>query len=294
MLDDVLGYLRCPHCAGALSRSGGTLRCGAGHCFDIARQGYVSLLPAGAAKNAGDTAAMARARHDFLAAGHFAGLAAALTGMVAAELPGAAGRPGCVADLGAGTGYYLAAVLGPLPRHVGLALDRSKHALRLAVRAHRRIGAVACDAWRPLPVADGAADLVLNVFAPRDGAQLRRITAPQGRLLVVTPAADHLGELVGPLGLLRVDERKRERLAAQLGPYFDLLGEREYRGLMSLDHAAVSALAAMSPSAWHAEPDEFAVRIARLPEPVPVTLAVRLSVLRPVRNARPSATHRGA
>ena len=179
----------------------------------------MSLLPARSA--GGDTAAMVQARGDFLAAGHFAGLAAELT-----RAARAAGGPaaGCVADVGAGTGYYLAAVLDGLPGRAGLALDSSKFALRRAARAHRRIGAVGCDAWQPLPVADSAAALVLNVFAPRNGAELRRILAPSGTLLVVTPTRDHLAELVGPLELLAVDRRKPERLAGKLGPYFELAG----------------------------------------------------------------------
>jgi 23S rRNA (guanine745-N1)-methyltransferase len=303
VLDDVLGYLRCPHCGGALARAGPSLRCGTGHSFDIARQGYVSLLPAGTPGGGGDTAAMVRARRDFLAAGHFAPIAAAVAAAAAAavasaaEVGAAAGGatdhaaavgeprqvPGCVADVGAGTGYFLAAVLDRLARHRGLALDVSRHALRVAARAHPRIGAVGCDAWRPLPVADAAADLALNVFAPRDGAELHRILRPSGCLLVVTPATGHLAELIGPLGLLSVDERKRERLAGKLGPYFDLVGEQAHGGELSLDHAAVGALAAMGPSARHAEPEVMAARIARLAEPVAVTLAVTLSVLRPRR-----------
>jgi hypothetical protein len=63
--------------------------------------------------------------------------------------------------------------------------------------------------------------LVLSVFAPRNGAELRRILSPAGRLLVVTPQRDHLGEIVRPLGLLPVDKRKEERLADTLGPYFE-------------------------------------------------------------------------
>ena len=226
---------------------------------------------------------MVRARGEFLAAGHYAGLADALAGAAAASPGAAIPAGGCVVDVGAGTGYYLAAVLDRLPRLAGLALDVSRPALRVAARAHRRIGAVGCDAWRPLPVADSAAVLVLNVFAPRDGAELRRILRPDGRLLVVTPAADHLAELIGPLGLLTVDERKQERLADKLGPYFEPAGEREHRAVMSLDHAAAGLLAAMGPSSWHADPDALAAAIGRLPEPVPVTLAVRLAVLRPRR-----------
>jgi 23S rRNA (guanine745-N1)-methyltransferase len=284
MLDEVIRYLACPYCGAGLARDGGALHCRAGHAFDIARQGYASLLPAGASGGRGDTAAMVRARSDFLAAGHFASLAGQLA-QAAADVapPGAA--PGCVADVGAGTGYYLAAVLDRLPGLAGLALDISKFAVRRAARAHQRIGAVACDAWLRLPVADSAAAAVLNVFAPRNGAELRRILSPAGRLIVVTPQPDHLGELTRPLGLLAVDQRKDERLTATLGPYFELAGRRGHRARLSLDHRAVGALVAMGPSAWHAEPAALAARIRRLPGPVPVTLAVTLSVFRPLPGA---------
>jgi 23S rRNA (guanine745-N1)-methyltransferase len=281
VLDEVIRYLACARCGAALARAGGSLRCGAGHAFDIARQGYVSLLPAGATAAGGaaggDTAAMVQARFDFLAAGHFASLAAEL-GQAASLADG----PGCVADVGAGTGYYLAAVLDRLPERAGLALDVSKFSLRRAARAHQRIGAVRCDVWRGLPVADGAAALALNVFAPRHGAELRRILGPAGRLLVVTPLPDHLGELVAPLGLLTVDQRKQQRLTGKLSPYFELDSRREHRAMLSLDRPAVGALVAMGPSSWHADAAALAERVARLPDPAPVTLAVALSSYRPV------------
>ncbi len=285
MLDAVIRYLACPYCRAGLASDGGSaLRCRSGHAFDIARQGYASLLPAGTSGGRGDTAAMVRARAGFLASGHFAGLAGQLAQAVADVVP--AGRPGraagCVADVGAGTGYYLAAVLDRLPGLSGLALDVSKFALRKAARAHQRIGAVGCDAWQRLPVADSAAAAVLNVFAPRNGAELRRILHPAGRLIVVTPQPDHLGELIRPLGLLTVGQRKGDRLNVTLGPYFELAGRGEHRAALSLDHQAVGALAGMGPSAWHADPAALAARIRQLPGPVPVTLAVAISVFRPL------------
>jgi 23S rRNA (guanine745-N1)-methyltransferase len=282
VLDDVVPYLTCAHCGAALARAGASLRCRAGHVFDIARQGYVSLIHAGARIPGGDTAAMVAARAGFLAAGHFAGLAAEL-GQAADDAagPGRGAGAGCVIDVGAGTGHYLAAVLDRLPDRAGLALDVSRFALRRGARAHPRIGAVRCDAWRRLPVADGAAALALNVFAPRNGAELRRVLSPAGRLLVVTPMNDHLSELVGPLGLLTVDRRKPERLAATLSPHFELAARREHRAVLPLDREAVGALAAMGPSSWHTDRAALEERIARLREPAPVTFAVTLSVYRP-------------
>jgi 23S rRNA (guanine745-N1)-methyltransferase len=278
MLDDVLPYLQCPQCQAALHRAGPALRCAAGHAFDIARQGYVSLLPPGRRPPAGDTAAMVAARASFLDGGHFAGLAGELARLAAAA---AAGVPGCAADVGAGPGYYLAALLRQLPDRAGLALDASRFALRRAARAHPRIGAVGADAWQRLPVSDGAAAVVINVFAPRSGPELRRILSPRGRLLVVTPGPRHLGELAGPLGLLAVDPRKDERLAATLGGRFARQERHDYETSLHLDQAGVAAAVAMGPSAWHADPAALAGRIRQLPAQVPVTMAVAISVFAP-------------
>jgi len=284
MLDDVLPYLACPYCGAGLTRTGSALHCARGHAFNVARQGYASLLPKKARGEGGDTAAMVQARADFLAAGHFADLAAEVAG-AAAEAIGAAAaagaRAGCVVESGAGTGYYLARVLDALPGRVGIALDRSRYALRRAARAHERIGAVACDVWRRMPVADTAAVLALNVFAPRNGAELRRILNPAGRLIVVTPDDDHLRELARALGLLAVDERKQERLAGTLGPYFDLTSQREYRDAVELGQADMLAAAEMGPAAWHADEADLAARVRNLPEQMTATVSVRVSVFRP-------------
>jgi 23S rRNA (guanine745-N1)-methyltransferase len=280
VLDDVIRYLRCPYCDAGVCRDGGSLRCAVGHVFDIARQGYVSLLSPGARGDHGDSAAMVQARADFLAAGHYAGIAAELA-RAAAEVMATLEAEGCVIDVGAGTGYYLAAVVDRLPDRVGLALDSSKFALRRAARAHERIGAVACDVWRLLPIVDSAAVVLLNIFAPRNGAELRRILNPAGRLLVITPTRDHLGELIQPLDLLTIDERKDERLVEKLTPYFDLVEQREHRSTLKLDHKGITAVVAMGPRARHVNPDALAERIAQLPNPMPTTVAVTLSTFRP-------------
>lgn len=273
MLQDVVEYLTCPHCGDPLEPlpDGSALRCPARHTFDVARQGYVSLLPGDAHTGTGDTAAMVTARDAFLGAGHYAPIAAALAAAAPADAR-------CVLDLGAGTGHYLAAVLDARPAAHGIALDISKFALRRAARAHPRAGAVVCDAWRPLPVRDAAADLVVNVFAPRNGPEIRRVLRPGGTLLVISPTPRHLRELVGELGLLGVDDRKPERLAATLGPYLDATGSSEHDFPLLLDHEAVRTVVGMGPSAWHTDPEALAARVVALPEPVPVTASVTLSV----------------
>jgi 23S rRNA (guanine745-N1)-methyltransferase len=280
VLADVIDYLRCPHCGGALALEGdAVVGCAAGHAFDVARQGYVSLLPGDARISTADSAEMVRAREGFLAGGHYD----PLTTAIADQCARAAVPDGCVLELGAGTGHHLARVLERLPGRTGVALDNSRHALRRAARAHARIGAVGCDAWGALPLRSGCAALALSVFAPRNAAELRRVLAAEGTLVLATPTERHLAELVGPLRLVGVDAAKPERLARALGPHFAAAGEkRTTEWELSLDRGAIELLVAMGPSAHHVDPAAVGARIAALPEPLAVTASVTIRALVPI------------
>lgn len=277
--DAAVAVLACPVCAAPLraAGAGALLRCPAGHSFDRARQGHVTLLPPGHRAPSGDSAEMVADRVAFLEAGHYAGVAEALGDAV---LDGGGGAPERLLDLGGGTGHHLAAVLDRLPRATGVVLDASPYAARRAARSHPRAMAVVADTWARLPVRDGAVDRVLVVFAPRNGPEIARVLATDGRLVVVTPAADHLAELVGPLGLLRVDPDKEARLAGTLEPHLVPGAARTRRTTLVLDRAAVGTLVGMGPHARHLRAAERAGRLAALPDRVEVTVAVRVAVYR--------------
>jgi 23S rRNA (guanine745-N1)-methyltransferase len=290
VLADVVDLLRCPVCGDDLTVAGTALRCPAGHSFDVARQGYVNLVPGRA-----DTPEMVEARDAFLRAGHFRPLSAALaeearaaTGEGGAGEGGAgeggAGAGGAVLDLGAGTGHHLAAVLDALPGARGIAVDASTAALRRAARAHERAAAVGADAWKPLPLRDGIATIVLSVFAPRNAEEIARVLArPRegapggGALVAVTPTTRHLHELVGPLGLLSVPDDKEDRLDAQLASHFELAGRRTVEHAMFLASDECAQLVRMGPSAWHFDEQSVAERMASLPDPMTVTASMTLS-----------------
>jgi 23S rRNA (guanine745-N1)-methyltransferase len=267
VLSEAVDLLRCPVCAGALEEGERALRCQEGHSFDIARQGYVNLVP-----GPGDSAEMVEARDAFLAAGHFARLSAAV-----AQAAADADAPGAIVDIGAGTGHHLARVLDAMPDRTGLALDSSTPALRRAARAHPRAAAVGADAWRDLPLRDDAAALILSVFAPRNPAEMARVLAPDGALLAVTPTTRHLFELVGPLGLLSVPDDKADRLNEQLGSHFALDERRSVEHSMFLNREEAAQLVRMGPSAWHVDEQTVAERLALLPDPLTVTASVTLS-----------------
>jgi 23S rRNA (guanine745-N1)-methyltransferase len=283
VLADVVAWLRCPVCYAPVAAGAVALTCPSGHSYDLARQGYVNLLT-GRAPAGADTAEMVAARAEVFAAGYFDGLIAAVADLAADRVADRreerSDNAGLVLDVGAGTGDYLAAVL-ERSGEVGLALDISVAAARRAARAHPRIGAVVADVWSRLPVGDGCVRVVLDVFAPRHPAEFHRVLRPDGLLVVVTPRPEHLARLVGGLGLLGVDPQKQERLESGLGRWFDRAEAHPYTRTLTVDHQGARRLAAMGPSAFHLSTAELAARVAALPEPIEVEIAVDLSLYRP-------------
>jgi 23S rRNA (guanine745-N1)-methyltransferase len=271
-LDLVIDVLACPVCGHGLVTADASVVCANGHAFDVARQGYVSLTRG--RPTAGDTAAMIEARERFLGAGHYDAIVDALIAAVPVDARGVA------VDVGGGTGYHLANVLEAREDLTGVVLDTSKPAIRRAARAHPRMAAVIADAWSGLPLRSGSVPIVLSIFAPRNAIETARVLASGGSLIVVTPTARHLAELVGAVGLVSVDERKEERLARQLAG-FRLESRTSVEYPVSLDRRAAVDDVLMGPTGHHADEARIADAIADLPDPVSTTVSVTVSVFRP-------------
>lgn len=272
--------LVCPLCVGDtgdLTLTGRSLVCSSRHTFDFAKQGYVSLLGGSAHAPDADTADMVRARADFLGAGHYAPLLRELADRAKRCAP----TDARVLDAGTGTGAYLSTVLDVLPDACGLGLDASKYAVRRAARAHPRAGAATWDLWQPLPVRTASVDLLLNVFAPRNGGEYHRVLRPSGALVVVTPTSGHLVELRESMGLLNVDETKAVRLERSLSAHFELADETLLEHAVSLTPRDVTDLVLMGPTARHHTAEEVRDRAARLPEHSDVRTSFRLATYHP-------------
>ena len=268
-LEQVADALRCPICGEPVRVLPPVVRCVRGHSFDLARQGYVSLLGGRRTAGTGDTAAMVLARDRFLGAGH---LAAVTEGLVASVGP----VTGLLLDLAGGTGHHLAAVLEAAPGATGLCLDLSAPALRRAARRHPRMAAAAADAWSRLPLADGSVAAALSVFGPRNPDELRRVLAPGGAVVVVAPTGEHLAELTGPLGMLRVDPDKAARQASAFAD-FDVVEVQTVTDRRVLSRDEAGAAVRMGPTAAHVPDAEIESRVAGLAEATPVTVAVSVT-----------------
>lgn len=280
MLSDAQDLLLCPQCGSAWDDGESRARslvCLSGHRYDAARQGYVNFLTGRGSRFTPDTAEMVLARERFLAAGHYAPAADALAHACAALPDDAA-----VLDAGAGTGYYLAAVLAAhradaRRRARAVALDLSPHALRRAAKIPG-VAAVVWDLWRRLPLADASVDAVLDVFAPRNLPEFARVTRTGGLLCVVTPLPGHLAELRGRLPMLEVPEGKADALEREASEHWEPVVRTRLAFALPLTREAAVDLALMGPAGHHHSRDELLAVLGD--EPVAATAAMELSVLR--------------
>jgi 23S rRNA (guanine745-N1)-methyltransferase len=267
------------------------LGCDDGHRFDVNKRGYVSLL-ASSSNVVGDSPAMLDARAQVLASGIYSPIVDTLIELARPTAPtsvtspgGAAARatgggsaggsgtdaPVRVIDAGCGTGYYLRALLGAAGGR-GLAMDLSPTAVARAVRnsgpgevagqgnalPDARLDGLVADTWRPLPIRSGVADIILNVFAPRNIPEFHRVLAADGVMLVVVPTAGHLAELrdSGPNGgsrMLEVPAGKAEQLSETVASHFTLDRAENVTFAVRVDDATADQLVAMGPSAHHAK-----------------------------------------
>ena len=176
--------LRCPVCGQAFWKDGPSLRCGTGHCFDLAKEGYVNLLTGSKpADSMGDNKQAARFRRDFLNRGYYAPLRDALTARFS-------DRTGALLDLCCGEGYYTAA-LGQLPGLTVYGFDLAREMVRLAARRDPALTLFVANLAR-IPVRDACFDWATLLFAPFGEAELLRVLRPGGRLTLVVPGRRHL------------------------------------------------------------------------------------------------------
>lgn len=184
----------CPVCGGGLERREGAYRCQQNHSFDLAREGYVNLLPVNRrhSKSPGDDAQMVQARSGFLDGGWYEPLRQKLCQLFEEHAPAAPK----VLDAGCGEGYYTAALAQRVKAMGGqtAGVDISKPAVK---RAAKRCGEAefAVSSVYHLPVARASVDVVVDCFSPLAHEEFYRVLRPGGVFLYVVPGPRHLWEM---------------------------------------------------------------------------------------------------
>lgn len=238
---------RCPVCLTSLALvdDGRRFACTSRHSFDVAREGYVNLLLSGSRRRrvAGDSPEMVAARRRFLDSGAYDPLSEALAVAVSAE------HPDVVLDVGCGEGRHTRRVAAKWV----MGVDVARHAVAAAARAHAA-GWYAVASAASIPLVDGAADALLDVFGPVMPDEFARAVRSGGVVIAAHPGPHHLEEL---RSLVYAEPHPHEvKPPLRNAPeWFLEEGSSELTFPVRVDGPAqLSDLFTMTPYRWHAPP----------------------------------------
>ncbi len=182
----------CPVCGSSLTKKDKSFVCPSRHSFDIARQGYVNLLPVQNKHSLapGDAKDMLQARRRFLDKEYYRPICDDVIGMMKQYT---SRNDPVLVDIGCGEGYYTAA----FEKYGGaecIGVDIAKDAARMACARSKSILWTVATASH-LPVESGSADIVTAIFSLYMNDEYARILKNGGIVIEVTAGSDHLKEL---------------------------------------------------------------------------------------------------
>ena len=264
--------LLCPICGGTLQQIEKTCRCTEGHCFDIARQGYVNLLPVQQkhSLNPGDTREQVLSRRSFLEAGFYQPIADTLCA-AAVEL----GISGPILDVGCGEGYYSSLVAQALNAPL-TGLDISKEAVRCAAAKYKNAQWI-CGSAARLPVQTDSVGLLTSLFALTVPEEFRRVLRQDGYYFQVLAQEDHL---LGLKSIIYPTLTHKGKNTAPLLEGFHLEKQIPIRFSFTVEGCQVQNLLSMTPHVYRIS-KEGAQRLAQT-ETLTDTASAVLNIYRPV------------
>ncbi|MFW2178246.1 MULTISPECIES: putative RNA methyltransferase [unclassified Moraxella] len=263
--------LRCPLCHSELMPMAKTWQCTGDnsqnnpqsnspnrqHSFDVAKQGYVNLLPVQhkKSKNPGDTEQAVLARQRFLSAGYYQVLADGLQDFCQQFISDIPQRNWL--DIGCGEGYYTERFLQLSPKHL-LALDISKSAvIATAKRLKPFLATQACypmvASASQVPVFDQSLNVISSIFSPILPNEFARILADNGQVIIAKPAPNHLVQMREAL-FEQVQAHDSDKFIDEMASHFTLGKEQRITHQITVNSEALADVLTMTPYTYRAKP----------------------------------------
>jgi len=223
------------------------------HHFDMAKEGYLNLLPVQhkKSKEPGDSRAMMRSRRNFLEAEYYLPMAKAIAAMI--DQYRTENKPMHILDMGCGEGYYSRQIENYCDNSETLDLhgiDIAKNAIFAAAKKQPNARFIVASNKR-LPYADNYFDLLLRVYAPSNDEEVNRILKANGLLLIVTPGPRHLWQLKEFI----YNKVNEHNISVDLAEGFEQIDTQRISYTIQPDQANRMALLNMTPFAWRAKPE---------------------------------------
>lgn len=265
----------CPHCQSAFQAFGKSLVCTANHSFDIAKQGYVNLLPKPA--NSQYSKSLFAARRSIITESGLYRPLHQLTAALIRQHAATSMDSLCLLDAGCGEGSHLQhiAQLCKYPDLTAVGLDIAKAGIAMAAGSYKHMAWLVGDLAN-LPLAAHSFDVVLNMLSPSNYSEFKRALRPNGLVIKVVPRQHYFQQLREALfpDSIRAPY-SNERTVKLFQQHFTVQGMHRLTYTHKLGDGELEKLHAMSPLAWNAQPS----RIAAFLEQDELELTVDVDVL---------------
>ena len=250
---DAERYFICPLCREELRLSGTSLRCANRHTFDIAKQGYVNLVPA-AKQSQYYSKQSFENRRTVLEGGCYQHVLEAVLDAVAKYC-----ASGTILDAGCGEGFYARAVQRANPAATMLAFDIAKDSVQLAARDDASMAVK----WfvgnlAELPLRDHIFDCILDIFSPIHYGEFQRVVKNNGLIIKVVPGANHdrqLRDLAHEQ--LRHADYSNESVVEQFSEHVDVIENHTVSRTFAMPPEDVLAFAHMTPLLFNVDVEQL-------------------------------------
>jgi len=243
----------CPICQSPLNlhQASKGYYCSNKHHFDLAKEGYLNLLPVQhkKSKEPGDSRAMMRSRRNFLEAGYYQPLAQAIAALI--DKYHIEKSPMNILDMGCGEGYYSRQIELNCANSDTLnihGIDIAKNAIFAAAKKQPNAHFIVASNKR-MPYSNELFDLILRVYAPSNDDETIRLTKPGGLLLLATPGPRHLWQLKEFI----YKEVKQHDIKVSLPDGFEQIDFQSIKYSIQPNQDQRMALLQMTPFAWRAK-----------------------------------------
>ena len=238
----------CPHCQSPMKvEDNGNVICENRHSFDVAKQGYIFMLPK--PMNSMYTKELFEARHDIISSGLYAAVQKKIAEAIHADHP-------VILDTGCGEGSHLVKICEQLQHATGIGIDIAKEGIVAAAKFHReQIWCVGDLAKSPFQA--GKFDVILNFLSPANYEEFKRLLKPNGLMIKVVPQQNYLKELrAQAFANSEKEDYSNEQTVARFKEQFADVTVERITYTMPLKQVLVPKLLEMTPMGWHIESKE--------------------------------------
>lgn len=233
-----VAILSCPICHTDLELTNNTLKCKQGHCFDLAKKGYMTLLKK--SKRYTTTLydeALFKNRRAFIESGFYQELETLIVSWLKNEK--------LIVDMGCGEGSYDKYILEHNQTSYIIGLDLAKAGINLAsdyVANH--LVPIIAD-LNDMPIKDHSVDLILNILSPANEEEMSRILKKDGVIIKVTPKQAYLQEL---RQAFKIKAYENELVMEQnIKKHYTIIKQATINEVKVLDDDALNNLIKMTP-----------------------------------------------